>query len=414
MVRSLGSFADGKSNVEDWPHLPWDGDVQNSAIQVDDMALPIPRRRRRTTSSIGPSAPLVLNQPQEQTEPTEPTESLSPSLASHQATSPESLLSGSAAITPASELLFDPQQTSSAHGKTASSVGGGHAQAKLSPEVKALFTRAANMMREATEADGAVFFDAQVSTFGGLVDDEFVPEPLPESTEEDHPCTVLGMSTAAPAPASPDDRSLLYEAVLRHLLRTYPHGMIFNFDDDMAWSSHNSGEATMSDLPTALSETLAATAAPLKRPDSAKSQDDENLLREAFPSARTLVLYPLWAAHRDRWFAGAVIWSSDPMRVFTNEQELSYLAAMSNSIMAEVARLDIKLADAAKGDFISSISHELRSPLHGILGCCELLKDTDIDNFQSNMAQTIETCGKTLLDTINHVSLALAHLSYIS
>ena len=60
------------------------------------------------------------------------------------------------------------------------------------------------------------------------------------------------------------------------------------------------------------------------------------------------------------------IWSSDPMRVFTS-QELSYLAAFSNSVMAEVARLNTQLADAAKADFISSISHELRSTYFCIL-----------------------------------------------
>ena len=91
------------------------------------------------------------------------------------------------------------------------------------------------------------------------------------------------------------------------------------------------------------------------------------------------------------------------MRVFTHEQELSYLSAFSNSVMAEVARLDTRLADSAKADFISSISHELRSPLHGILGMADLLKDTVIDTQQQSHIQTIENCGKTLLETINHV-----------
>jgi signal transduction histidine kinase len=132
--------------------------------------------------------------------------------------------------------------------------------------------------------------------------------------------------------------------------------------------------------------------------------DDENYLRSVFPKARSLVLFPLWDPHRDRWFASAFIWSSDPMRVFTSGQELSYLAAFSNSVMAEIARLDMKLADAAKADFISSISHELRSPLHGILGMTDLLKDSSIDIQQTSHVATIETCGKTLLETINHVS----------
>jgi signal transduction histidine kinase len=43
--------------------------------------------------------------------------------------------------------------------------------------------------------------------------------------------------------------------------------------------------------------------------------------------------------------------------------------------MAEVSRLSALVASQMKVDFISSISHELRSPLHGILACVEFLKD---------------------------------------
>jgi len=71
--------------------------------------------------------------------------------------------------------------------------------------------------------------------------------------------------------------------------------------------------------------------------------------------------------------------------------------------MAEVHRLEAKKADTAKTKFIGSVSHELRSPLHGILGSIECLQDTELDNFQENMAHTVETCGKTLLDTIDHL-----------
>lgn len=60
-------------------------------------------------------------------------------------------------------------------------------------------------------------------------------------------------------------------------------------------------------------------------------------------------------------------------------------------------------ADKAKGDFISSVSHELRSPLHGILASAEFLADTNLDSFQRSFVDTVESCGRTLLDTINHV-----------
>ncbi|KAI9838064.1 MAG: hypothetical protein M1819_006219 [Sarea resinae] len=71
--------------------------------------------------------------------------------------------------------------------------------------------------------------------------------------------------------------------------------------------------------------------------------------------------------------------------------------------MAEVSRLESVAADQSKADFIGSISHELRSPLHGILASNEFLGDTDCDGYQRNMIDTIDSCGRTLLDTINHV-----------
>jgi hypothetical protein len=52
---------------------------------------------------------------------------------------------------------------------------------------------------------------------------------------------------------------------------------------------------------------------------------------------------------------------------------------------------------------VASISHELRSPLHGILGTLEFIKDTPLDSFQTSMLNSLYACGATLLDTINHV-----------
>ena len=56
-----------------------------------------------------------------------------------------------------------------------------------------------------------------------------------------------------------------------------------------------------------------------------------------------------------------------------------------------------------KSDFIGSISHELRSPLHGVLASVEFLQDTKMSSYQDNMVSSIETCGKALLDIINQV-----------
>ena len=71
--------------------------------------------------------------------------------------------------------------------------------------------------------------------------------------------------------------------------------------------------------------------------------------------------------------------------------------------MAEYNRIAFMAAERQKGDFIGSISHELRSPLHGILASAEFLAETEADPFQSSLVDTISSCGRTLLDTVNHI-----------
>jgi len=89
--------------------------------------------------------------------------------------------------------------------------------------------------------------------------------------------------------------------------------------------------------------------------------------------------------------------------VMNLDDDLSYLRAFGNSIMSEVGRLSVQKNEAAKTTFIASMSHELRSPLHGILGAAEFLVDTATDSYQAGLITSIATCGKTLLDTLNHV-----------
>ena len=50
-----------------------------------------------------------------------------------------------------------------------------------------------------------------------------------------------------------------------------------------------------------------------------------------------------------------------------------------------------------------SISHELRTPLHGILAAAELLADTPLNHSQISFLQTVQACGTSLVETVNHV-----------
>lgn len=49
------------------------------------------------------------------------------------------------------------------------------------------------------------------------------------------------------------------------------------------------------------------------------------------------------------------------MPVFTVESEVAYLSAFTNSLMAEISRLDAITSNKMKSDFISSISRKWRS-----------------------------------------------------
>lgn len=118
-------------------------------------------------------------------------------------------------------------------------------------------------------------------------------------------------------------------------------------------------------------------------------------------SVRQLLFAPLWDAGLGRWFSACFCFSRAPYQMFSKEIELNFLVAFGNSVMAEVSRLVTIAADQQKGDFIGSISHELRSPLHGILASAEFLADTDCDNFQNSLIDTIDSCGRTLLGIVS-------------
>ena len=59
--------------------------------------------------------------------------------------------------------------------------------------------------------------------------------------------------------------------------------------------------------------------------------------------------------------------------------------------------------DQLKGQFLASLNHELRTPLSGVLGMVDLLRETKLDNEQSDYVKTIGECASLLLETLNSV-----------
>ncbi|KAI6245541.1 putative histidine kinase 4 [Erysiphe necator] len=178
---------------------------------------------------------------------------------------------------------------------------------------------------------------------------------------------------------------------LQRLLRQYPRGKIWAFNADGTDSSSEQS-----------SRSVGKNSELCSKGAQSKTRLRTNFLSWHFPGVRQLLFIPLWDAGRSRWFGGCFTWSKDPTRILSKQNELAFLTAFGNCVMAEWARIDTEIADQKKSDFIGSISHELRSPLHGILASVEFLEEV-LSGWEKQLVETIESCGRTLLDTINHI-----------
>jgi len=125
-------------------------------------------------------------------------------------------------------------------------------------------------------------------------------------------------------------------------------------------------------------------------------------LHKHFPEAKQIIFLPLWDATSSR-FSAFFAYSTSEFRILANNPDFLFCIAFCNCVMTEVSRLVTLAADQQKSDFIGSVSHELRSPLHGILASCEFLGDTETTSFQKSLVDTADSCARTLLDTINMV-----------
>ncbi|TKA68227.1 hypothetical protein B0A55_09849 [Friedmanniomyces simplex] len=220
-------------------------------------------------------------------------------------------------------------------------------------------------------------------------------------------CGVLSASTRPPSEKhSPDEGKdpnkplALDQDLMRLMLLKYPLGQVFTFDRFGAVYGRSGRDTTP---PGSSYDTIVIK----RRHDvDADGVDEDDLAARLFACmglACSVAFLPLWDFQQDRWLASGLAWTTDPTRVL-NQDDLNYLAAFGHSIMAETLKVQASTLSSAKSDFISSISHELRSPLHGILASLELLQETlALDYDSSTMLENAYSCGTMLLDTMNNL-----------
>lgn len=309
----------------------------------------------------------------------------------------------------------------------------------LPTSIRNIFSRAANILRESIGAEGVVFLDAHSERFGSLVDqtkrrvsgsgtkdsmsssDESTgSEPssqrnisdTEQDSDPDNPAVseCLGFSSSRMSSINDEARAgqavVVPEQLLTSLIRQYPSGKIFTYDAHGSVSedsdSHSQSQKVSGPEHDETSRTDEHRSSSKRRRKPAFKQHADDLIK-IFAGARNILLLPIWDPDRSRWFAGTLVWTNEPDRIFTFENELVYTSAFINSTMAEIRRVDMEVAEKAKTNLVSSITHELRNPLHGILGTADILSDTAMNALQHGMVHTVESCGRTLLDTINNL-----------
>lgn len=289
-------------------------------------------------------------------------------------------------------------------------------------KARKIFDKASKIIRESMEIDGVVFLETPLSSFSDRDHANWIKhgkESSSSSSSDENILSFMSMSKyGAPNPAADATRPLasniakvsdapppfrIPDKFLRKLLRRYPGGNIFNFDEygSVQSSDSSSEETTSADADgTGGGDRVRKTTS---SPRSRMKHSEQEVLMRMLPGARCIAFVPVWDPQEQRWFAGAFAYTKTHTRIFTARGDLSYLVAFGAVAMAEVSRLKATLADKSKMDMLGSLSHELRSPLHGVVFGSELLHETSLDSFQKDVLHTVEICGRTLLDTVNHL-----------
>lgn len=368
--------------------------------------------------------------------PTESTNLTTPSCQSQVAEQPEPGMDGCKTQAPPEEYFEDDQILMENVTANAPLVAVKE-DTSTSKRIASLFAHASTSLREAMDLEGVLFVDACKCNAGMSVHPQRFTEPskyahdcsplhsvrsvdatewepfpkivdprlsgstpsfLPGSSVDEELCDTLG-SAGPNYEAQHDSQRSVPVSLLQYMIAMFPHGEIFHLDDPIIIMP---SMTTDSDVARQARRESVAAGHELVPNDECQRLKVAAQLLHHFPDAKSVIFLPLWDLDKSQWLAGTFLWTRDQQRALGRE-ELHYFKAFGDSITSEVARVNWSRQEYSKSNFISSISHELRSPLHGMLASAELLSAMNLQEDQRDTVTMIETCGLTLLDTLNHL-----------
>jgi len=117
------------------------------------------------------------------------------------------------------------------------------------------------------------------------------------------------------------------------------------------------------------------------------------------PWYRTHYAYFIYALTLGALVFGLLNWNG--RRIRSRNRQLEAIVQTRTS--------ELQSANAAKSDFIASISHELRNPMNGVVGLSELLLQADLRSDHSRIARSLHSCAIHLEQMIGDV-LNFSHI----
>ncbi|WP_449410157.1 ATP-binding protein [Methylobacterium komagatae] len=107
---------------------------------------------------------------------------------------------------------------------------------------------------------------------------------------------------------------------------------------------------------------------------------------------------------RDRWFDVVEVPVADgdgPMQWLRAGRDITARVEAVKALDAALARAES--ASVAKSRFLATVSHEMRTPLNGVIGMTDLLIGTGLDPEQKTYVEAVRASGKALLGLIDGI-----------
>lgn len=106
----------------------------------------------------------------------------------------------------------------------------------------------------------------------------------------------------------------------------------------------------------------------------------------------------------ERWIA----WIETQVRSASGQREVLRVGRDITERVAaerriEEARMRAEAANLAKSRFLATVSHEIRTPINGVLGMAELLEGTGLSPEQRTYVEAVRSSGEALLSLINEI-----------